>query len=225
MDGKFIAADTILLPNQWVVIHSPHYPHPVESLITKIDDATLSASVDDLSHEEYVASPVRDSIVTIKLSNKSGHFETDVKYLGNSPLPQKIFFLERPTWLRHSQMREFVRIPATLSLIYKTRNIYNGFNNAKKTCLINISGNGLCFVTDKAINRSSTMSILIYGLPGIESLSLWADVIRCRQVTVPYGTVYQIGVCFQNYISRSQHTQLLHSLTTMQRKYLNKGIH
>lgn len=223
-DAQYVESGTILSSGQWLVLDSPHYEHPIECILKDINDDILALDVSDMPRDEYVSAPLFDSKITIYATNKSGHFEARVKFRSSAPLPETVFYIERPPVMERSQLREFVRVSEPLPVRYKTRNIYQGFNDTKESCLVNISGNGLCFVAQQEIPCPSKIALQIFDLPEMNILTTNADVIRCRPVPIPGGKIYHVGVFFGDYISNPDHTRLLRSLATLQRQHLSKGI-
>lgn len=213
--------DPLLQPGQLLLIDSAIYPRPIEGIIMHVNEKHLAISVDTLTDDEYTASPAAGSEITLRIFNKHGHYETIVNYLGNSPLPQKYFFTERPQRLISSQMREFARISASLPVIFRIKTALNGYTDMKQSSLVDISGNGLCFIADKAINRSTEIFLLISSLPNIDRFPISGTVARCRQVQTSSGYVYHIGVSFKNTISQAEQTKLLSALTSLKHDYLN----
>ena len=219
-----VEAANVLRIGQRIVLTTSQYENPIEAELGEIGALYLGIKVDSLTQDEYINAPVTDSPVTIKLFDRDGFFESNLKYRGNTLLPQKMFYIDKPEFFMRQQHRQYVRVPASLPIHYRTRNIYNGFNDPKDSTLVDISGNGLCFISDTEVLCPSTISIIISGLPKINAFPISADVVRCQPVEVPSGTVYHVGVYFDDYISRADRSRLLRALTALQRKHIQKGM-
>ena len=223
LDNFQIVTDSLLTPGQLLLLETQHYEHPIEGLLMHINDKHMAVAVENLPDNEYSNTPPAGINLVLRFSGKQGHFEAETRFLGNSPLPQKLFFLERPSQIRSNRQREYFRVPTSLFVMYRTKNAFNIYTDMKRSTLVDISGNGLCFIADTAINRSTKVFLLINGLPGIDQLPITATVVRCRQIRVSAGYIYHIGVSFDDCMPNQMHNQLLGSLSKMQQNLISKG--
>lgn len=214
-DSQTFSSKDILYSGQWVLLDSPHYEQPVEGILKEIKGNTITVDVSDLTPEEYTSAPLFDSKFTLYATNKNGHFEARVIFRGSSPLPDTLFSLECPEVMERTQQREFVRVPASLPVRYQILDSH-GISQARETSLVNISSTGLCFAADRMIPCPSAIALQISGLPGIDSLTLKSDAVRCRAVESNGAPVYHVGVYFGDYIPAADRDNLMKALIALQ---------
>lgn len=218
-------ATDILRIGQRIVLTTPHYKQPIEGELVEIGVLYLGIAVNALTQDEYISAPVTGSPINVKVYDRDGLYQTTLNYRGNTLLPKKMFYIDKPEAFERQQHRQYVRIPVNLPIHYITRNIYNGFNDPKDSTLVNISGNGLCFISDTEIMCPSTISIIIEDLPNMGKLPISADVVRCQEIVTPLdNTIYHVGVSFEDYLTRADRSRLLRALTVLQRSHLQKGL-
>lgn len=223
MISDLVKAAPILTVGQKMRLHAAGSEHAYKGVLQEIGELYIAAAI-EISPEDYINAPLVDTPVEVHLAGRNCLYLTTCAYRGNAPLPAQIWYVKKPDTLERQQQREFVRVPVPLPLRVKTINIYGGYKDARETVSVDISGNGLCFVSEQDIPVPSMVQLLIEDLPGMDELPISADAVRCMPVKVPAGCVYHVGVCFENYLSRPVRTHLLHAINVLQRQVLHKGI-
>lgn len=222
-DGS-VPGEALFRLGQRMVLRIPHYEDPIEGRLFEIGVLYIAVEIPDFPIDDYINAPPADEPLTVNVFEKVGIYEAPSKYRSNALLPEKIFYIDKPECFRRQQQRAFVRVPAPLPIRYRTENIYSAYQKSYASTLIDISGSGLCFVSDKEIPVTATISLQIEELPILGKLSLIADVIRCREIKVPAGVIYHVGVCFEDYITRPDHNRLMRAISSLQRNHLRQGL-
>ena len=122
------------------------------------------------------------------------------------------------------QNRQFVRVRVSLPISVQVMNDDGGFDAAKMTNLIDLSGSGLAFVSDVPIQYGRQVIMELHNLPDIGTLKVMGSVRRCTEVELPQnGKIYQVGVRMLD-LARPVRNRLVRFIFELQRKELAKGL-
>lgn len=219
-----VTPEDLFFYTQQIYFHSAGYKKQIKGILVEFDEERIGIQLEDVPLAKYLKSPQKGQECNLFVYNETGYFTATVEYISQTQLPNKVFYFSVPKFFIRQQKRSFVRIPTNLPLQYQTRNKYNTFNNPVNTHTVDISGNGIRFVSTKKIQPTKTIRLEINDLPEIDSFLSLADVIRCIEIPIPTGKIYHIGVSFEKYLGFNEQTKLLHAINILQRNLLQKGI-
>ena len=134
------------------------------------------------------------------------------------------WWIKKPELLQRYQNRKFVRVKVSLPISVQIMNDEGGFDPPKMTNLIDLSGSGLAFVSDKKVPRERQVIMELHNLPEIGTLQVMGVVQRCTEIELqPKRKIYQIGVRMLD-LTRPIRNRLVHFIFELQRKELAKGL-
>ena len=225
MENALIPAETILRPGLAVKLQAAGSDAVHESVLAELGQLYIGLAVEAMTVSDYVNAPPPQTRFDLRIVADGGLYLATGGYRSNAPLPQKVWYVDRPEFLIRQQQREYVRVPALLPIRIKTKNIYGTFNDARETTSLDISGGGLCFANDEPLAVPMTIGLIIEDLPGLATFPITADAVRCLPVINNTGnTVFHIGVTFEPYLSRPLRARLLRAITALQRTALARGL-
>lgn len=223
MSSESMAADEALSIEQAVYLYPENEPRARTGQITEITDEYIAITM-AMDTQEYLNTPSLDDAFRCAVTGDNCVYRFAAAYRSSTPLPDQIWYITKPVDVERQQQRRFVRVPAQLPMRVKLTNNYGGLKNAMETTMVDISGNGVCFVSEKETPVDGTISIEIPDLPIIGTLQTEAIVKRCDVVDVPSGQVYHIGAYLGDNLRRGQEDKLIRCVFELQRKYLERGM-
>ncbi len=134
------------------------------------------------------------------------------------------WWITKPDVVQRYQNRQFVRVRVSLPISVQVMNDDGGFDAAKMTNLIDLSGSGLAFVSDVPVQYGRQVIMELHNLPDIGILKVMGSVRRCTEVELPQnGKIYQVGVRMLD-LARPVRNRLVRFIFELQRKELAKGL-
>ena len=217
-----VAADDFLSINQPLTLHREYTPDVWQGKITDIEPAFLAIKLLPAAGVS-APQPAREEELHISIADAHAVYRFDSIYQSTPSLGSSIWYINKPVWLERQQQRRFVRIAAPLPARVRLPNSCGGLQNVQDTVTIDISGGGMCFVTNEPVAVSSRIGLSVANLPEIGELNLMADVVRCTPVNVLAGRIYHIGVSIEKTISGAIQNKLIRSIFCLQRQYIANG--
>lgn len=133
------------------------------------------------------------------------------------------WWITKPEKMERYQNRAFVRVRVDLPVLVQVMDNAGGFCPPQMTRVIDLSGSGLSFSFQRAVRLESQVIMEIRNLPEIGTLQVMGRVMRCSEVELPGGKLYQIGVRMLD-LTRQNRNRLVHYIFEVQRRDLAKGI-
>lgn len=225
MPRTLVPAEQVFQIGQSIKIQRPGYDQEIVGILNEIGQLYIGIAIDNMTNAAYANAPEVDTPLLLCIAAPSCLYLAKSAFRGVAPLPDKIWFVNKPDAAERQQLREYIRIPALLPIHLKTQNVYGTFNNATETTTLDISGGGLCFAASSPLPVASKISLVITDLPGFDAFPVEGKIIRCTEVITDLGhTVYHIGVSFDGYLSSPLQARLLRAITTIQRQALSRGM-
>ncbi len=223
MSSKRMPADDVLAPGQTIHL----YPEgETRARIAKIFElqVDLLALTMNMTTEEYLTAPAAGASFSCAVTGDNCVYRFSTLFRSSTALPDKIWYMQLPMEVERQQNRRFVRVPAPLPMRVKYAGGHGSFSNASDTMMVDISGNGICFVSEKEAAVDTKVTVEVPGLPVIGTLRTQAVVKRCVSLEVPMGRIYHIGACLDSELTGRQQDKLIRSVFQLQRKYLERGM-
>lgn len=134
------------------------------------------------------------------------------------------WWITKPETVERYQNRQFVRVRVSLPIKVQIMNEEGGFGPVEETNLLDLSGNGLAFVSENPVPRDRQVILEVHNLPDIGTLRVMGRVQRCTGVDIPQkGRIYHVGVKMLD-LTRPIRNRLVHYIFEIQRKELAKGL-
>ncbi len=225
-----LSPDTLIVAGRPVIIHKSHEEIGVISgtngKILVNDPKALVVTV-ELDDEAYRNPPKSWQKLCCSIPGANCVYHFDVQYINCAPLPSKLWCLTTPQNIYRCQHRDFIRVPAShlkLTVNYPKKVI--GFSDPQEVPLIDISGNGLGFVSKRHVAIDKELLVEIDGLPGFpQPLSTMGIVRRCHKIQSSKDEItYHIGVSLDYAMSTADQNKLVRAVSEIQRMYLGKGV-
>lgn len=182
---------------------------------------TCKMQMDDA---RYINSPESGTVLHCAMPGESCTYRFEAYYQSSNALPEKLWYIKSPTVVYREQSRDFVRVPAILPMVVRFKNVYGGSREPRETTMVDISGNGICFISPEETEENSPVEIVIPELPGYGELRTTAVVCRCREKKVLNHVVYHVGAMFTDHLVPAEKMKLERALTQLQREYLKRGM-
>ena len=218
MEGQVIKADSIIKIGQRVEFY--------------MDEGKFKSRVEDITDKELVVAMPQDEkgrpIIPMTGSNLYGAVLGDqcryrffADYHGKGIAGVPVWYIQKPETVERLQNRSFVRVKCDLPVLVQAMDKRGGFMPQRETRMLDISGNGVCFMFDESLREESQVIMEVHNLPDIGTLIVMGRVMRCSEVKK--GEVYHIGVQLMN-ISRAVRNKLVKYVFDIQRADLAKGL-
>lgn len=146
-------------------------------------------------------------------------FETIIENRNFYPIP--VLVLRKPEILREVQRRNWVRVSATLHLRYCLQS-EEKFKIINIATTVDISGGGLCFLTNDPIEAGQILEMEI-NLPDRDPVFCQVKVVRLQQ---PDGKKLTTTKVFSSYldITEAQRDRIISYVLEKQRELIRKGL-
>jgi len=157
----------------------------------------------------------------IEVHYKGDFFQFDTIVENRKFYPFPILVVRKPVTLRQTQRRQWVRVPATLPLRYRLPSDAH-FNPINLATTIDISGGGLCFLTNDPIEAGQILDMEI-NLPDREPVFCQIKVVRLQQPDGKKGTTTKV---FSTYLdlTEAQRDRIISFVLEKQRVLIKKGL-
>lgn len=195
----------------------------VHARIVELVDNRLIVET-EMSDEQFVSSPRVDTPFHAVACGDKCTYHFDTAFVASSPLPSHLWYMAVPDVVVRRQIRHHVRVPIALSMRVNYESAYGTFQAPKETTLVDISGNGVCFISTVAVEKDSRIVIEVDELPVVGKLRAIARVKRCAEFVFLTDTVYHVGAILEEHLERGQQDKLIKSLFQLQRGYLQRGL-
>ena len=177
-----------------------------------------------MTDEAYAQSPRQNAPFRAALTSDTCTYHFDTAFVSSAPLPEHIWYMAAPEQMVRQQSRSFVRVPAQVPIRVRLKNALGSLKNPKETDLVDLSGNGLCFISEEEVLLESEVAVELPNLPEYGDLKTTVIVRRCAEHTRPTGIIYHIGAQMTESLTRSERTKLERCLAQLQREYLRRGL-
>lgn len=143
---------------------------------------------------------------------------------GSSDNQIPVWYISRPQEVERHQNREFVRIQLNLPVCVRLVDEEGTIMEPISTRMVDLSGNGICFVLDHAVKIGSKAAVELSAIPELEAGELMCQIARCTRIDREDGvTVYHVGASFQH-LSRAISNKIVRYLFGVQRTRIARGI-
>lgn len=172
---------------------------------------------------DYALSPDAGTPVSCTIADDGCAYRFQSGFRSSSKLPDTIWYLEMPETVARVQQRAYVRVPLALPMQVKLAGAHGSHHNFHDTMLVDLSGGGLCFVSNHAAPVPSVIRVRIPDLPGIGTLDADAVVIHCSAIETPgERPCWHIGASLV--LRHHQQNALVQCVCDLQRTYLQRGL-
>lgn len=213
----------LLANGKGIFLVSDSMEQSVKGCIVSTTEELLTCKM-QMDDARYANSPESGTILHCAVPDDSCTYRFEACYQSSTALPEKLWYIKSPTVVYREQSRKFVRVPAILPMIVRFKNAYGGSREPQKTTMVDISGNGICFISPEEASENSPVEIVIPELPSYGELRTMAIVCRCQEKKVLNHVVYQVGAMFTDHLSPANKMKLERALTQLQREYLKRGM-
>lgn len=148
------------------------------------------------------------------------------KFIAINKLDDRIpvWHIKLPETVERHQNREFVRIRVSLPVKVKLIDSEGTIHAPKMSSIVNLSGNGICFVWPEALATGTRAGLEIHDIPGTGAIDLMSKVVRCTPIMQDDEIkTYHVGAVFKD-MSRATSNKIVHYLFAVQRSSIAKGI-
>ena len=222
MSGEIIKADKVLNIGQRVEFYLEN------------DDTRYTSRIEDITQVSLVvALPVDEKRRPIipregeRLYGKAVtktcayRFFTVFKTKAAEPIP--VWHIVKPVTVERYQNREFVRVRVNLPVRVQLVDAEGTLGPVMESRTVDLSGNGICFVSNELVHVGTKAALGLDNLPGIGNLEIMANIAQCRQAPVDGLRRYHVGARFLNF-ERGQQNKLIRFIFDIERKNLAKGL-
>lgn len=133
-------------------------------------------------------------------------------------VPVPVFVLELPDSIRRVQRRNFVRIPAFYPMTFRSVD-KRGLSDTKKGTMLDLSGGGVRFQTDEAVE----MGAVLLAYLDLPSGPMQTSARVCRVEKIPDIKKYRISVDFYQITERDR-DRIISCVFDLQRSMRKKGL-
>lgn len=177
-----------------------------------------------MTDEAYAQSPRQNTPFHAALTSNTCTYHFVTKFTSSTPLPDHIWYITAPMKMIRQQSRSFVRIPTLLTIRARLPNSLGGLKNTKEMELVDLSGDGLCFISKEPVPEGTEVLVEIPDLPGFGTLATTCLVRRCAEHKRPTNVVYHIGTQMAKGLTNTERIKLERCLAHLQRAYLRRGL-
>ncbi|BEU86753.1 hypothetical protein TAMA11512_02170 [Selenomonas sp. TAMA-11512] len=203
-------------------------------VLTNEEGKTFTGFIDEIGErlviymrmpdELYVSSPDAGTVFLAAVTEPRCTYRFETSFIASTPLPIKVWYVEMPMYVTRQQARHHVRIPMPLPMRVKYQSGYGNWKNPKETNLVDLSGSGICFVSEGEVDKGTKVTVEVDDLPLVGTLRAIATVQRCKEFATATRTVYRIGCTLDEHLARGQEDKLIKALFKLQREFLQRGL-
>ncbi|WP_196594667.1 flagellar brake protein [Pectinatus sottacetonis] len=199
----------------------------------KIDiEETYTSRVEDIKDNEVSLAlpvdyrlcpviPLKNELIAGRIIEDECVYNFTAHYNKISNIPIPVWIVNISDTVIKSQNREFVRVKTHLSLKLIITNSDGSMGEPFKAMSVDISGNGISFLTDKKIKLAAKLVLDTEPIPLVGRISTFVEVKRCSLTKDKLH--YLLGCKFINLPKQIQNKLVKH-LFAKQRETINKGI-
>lgn len=196
---------------------------PQKGILTAREGERLIVKM-QMTDEVYAQSPQQNASFHAALTSDTCTYHFDTQFTSSAPLPDHIWYMTEPASMVRQQSRSFVRVPAQVPVRVRLKNALGGLKNPKETDLVDLSGDGLCFISEEEVLLDSEVAVELPDLPEFGDLRTTVIVRRCAEHTRPTGVIYHIGAQMTENLTKPERMKLERCLAQLQRDYLKRGL-
>ena len=135
-----------------------------------------------------------------------------------------VWKIAKPEEVERHQNRQFVRIHVNQRIQARIIDREGQIQDPMMTYSVDLSGNGLCFASNKPIPIGYKVALEIFDIPEVGVVEVMSHVVRCTEMENSSGeSFYHVGVGFEH-LSRPIVNKIVRYLFSVQRKSIAKGI-
>ncbi len=202
------------------------------------EDEKYTSRIEDMTNTELmVAMPMnKQGVPVIPMSGERLYalaagdccrYRFFTKYLGSSRVEGgnfAVWKISRPEEVERHQNRQFVRIRVNQRVQVRVIDEEGKIKDPEMTKSVDLSGNGICFVSRNPIRIGNKVALEIFDIPDVGVLEVMSHVVRCTEVENGSGArIFHVGVGFEQ-LSRTTVNKIVRYLFSVQRKSIAKGI-
>lgn len=202
------------------------------------DDEKYTSRIEDMTKTELmVAMPMnKQGVPVIPMSGErlyalaageTCRYRFFTKYLGSARVDGGNFSVWKiaiPEEVERHQNRQFVRVRVNQRVQVRVIDEEGQIKDPQMTQSVDLSGNGLCFISRNPIRIGNKVALEIFDIPDVGVLEVMSHVVRCTEVETGSGVrLYHVGVGFEQ-LSRTTVNKVVRYLFTVQRRSIAKGI-
>lgn len=189
------------------------------SRIEEISDNYLNVSI-PTKKGQLIPFRVKQKLkIEVHYKGSFFQFETIIENRKFYPIP--VLVVRKPEILIETQRRNWVRVPSTLHLRYCLQS-EEKFKPINIATTVDISGGGLCFLTNDPIEAGQILDVEI-NLPERDPVFCQVKVVRLQQ---PDGKKLTTTKVFSSYldITETQRDRIVSYVLEKQRELIKKGL-
>lgn len=215
-------ADEVLRCGQAVHVFTEDRRWDYDGTIEEIQQGALALRL-EANPMDYALSPDEGAKISCAMPGDGCAYRFQAGFRASSKLPDTIWYIEKPATVARVQQRAYVRVPLALPMRVKFAGAHGSRHNYHDTMLVDLSGGGLCFVSNHAASVPSVIRVRIPDLPGIGTLDADAVVIHCSTIETPgERPCWHIGASL--ILRHHQQNALVQCVCDLQRTYLQRGL-
>ncbi len=177
-----------------------------------------------LAARDFRKKPQTGTKLVCMIAGEGCAYQFPGEYLDCVQQPERLWYFRRPEMVQRVQMRRYVRVAADLKLSVRLPGDRGSLRDPQDLPLVDLSGGGLCFVSEKKVPLLALLQVDIQELPQYGRLTVLASVRRCRPVQTASGEMYYIGVSFEGMLSAQEQERLIQSVFALQRLQLQRTL-
>ena len=156
--------------------------------------------------------------VKLKFWDEAAVYSFEGKIMQKIAVPIPMLVLELPDSVDKVQRRNFVRVPASYPVSFRSVT-KEGLSDFHKGTMLDLSGGGLRFLTKEPVENKS----LLYVFLTLPKGDLQTPVRVCRSEKIEDSKHYRVSVEFHD-ISERERDQIIHCVFDIQRSMRKKGL-
>jgi len=168
-------------------------------------------------HGEVV--PLREGTkVKLTFWDEMSAYSFEAEIMQRIAVPVPMFVLELPDSVTKVQRRNFVRVPATYPITFRSVT-KEGLSNLHKAMMLDLSGGGMRLLTEERVETNS----LLYTQLTLPNGDLQTPVRVCRAEKIVDSKRYMVSVEFHD-IQERDRDRIIRSVFDIQRAMRKKGL-
>ncbi len=225
MAGELIKAGSILKIGQRVEVYVGDDDDKYPSRIEDMDGGDLFIAMPVNSKGVPVIPLTGEKLYVLAVGDQC-RYRFFSSYRGRERLDGHlaVWKIACPENVERHQNRQFVRVHVTKKLNVSLIDEEGRRQEPMPTTTVDLSGNGVCFISKVPIRIGCQMGLELYGVDEAAAIDVMGRVVRCTEVDLPHGEkIYHVGAGFEH-LSRVIMNKIVRYLFTVQRKNIAKGI-
>ncbi|KLU65038.1 flagellar brake protein YcgR [Desulfosporosinus acididurans] len=186
---------------------------------TRIEEVGEKILTVGAPYEKGEVVPLREGTkVIITFWDNLSAYEFEGEIMQRIAVPIPLFVLKFPDAIKKVQRRNFVRVPASFSISYRTVTD-EGLSDLFRGTMVDLSGGGVRFITNESVENKA----LLYVLLGIPNGEIQTSGRVCRTAKIEETKRYDVTVEFSDLTERER-DHIIRCVFERQREMRKKGL-